>query len=406
MLFTKVIKYFYVAITLLALFSPTIFSFSDFLPGIIIMWIFFLIFKFPINKKNFNFPLLKNDINKSYFLLVTLFFFIFYPFYISFYTGTSIVSSLLSIGSGISNYYSYQNNFIENDLGELSLSKLPFILGHGFLKFSFLYLFFNYFLFQSKKSFLIILCLISMFFTFILVGLSRGTSFEIFEIFNIILFSFVMSKVQKNKLYIFNVSNFFILNSFVLILVIFFMNHIIERYGGNLDFTSWSNYNQNSIIASISPFFAIALFSLYGYFTFGLHFTSTIFYHLWINSFHGFLTIFFRDGIQLFGISISYREYANSFIDVGAQWTPDIISLFQNFGLLGSIIFVICLGYFSNYLLKRVYYSVSSVILLFFLYFYMISLPIGNFISVSSSNQICIILGILLLVFKKKVNGL
>jgi hypothetical protein len=123
---------------------------------------------------------------------------------------------------------------------------------------------------------------------------------------------------------------------------------------------------------------------------------------LWTNSFDGFLTIFFKDGIQLFGISISYREYANYFIEVGAQWTPDIISLFQNYGLFGSIIFVYFVGYFSNFLLKKISYSVSSVILLFFLYFYMISLPIGNFISVSSSNQICIILGIFLLVFKKK----
>jgi hypothetical protein len=402
MLFSKIIKYFYIAITLLALFSPTIFPFSDFLPGIFIMWIFFFIFNFPINKKHSNISLIKNDINKSYFLFLTLVFIIFYPFYIKFYTGTSIISSILSIGSGISNYYNYQNNFIENGLGEFSLNKLPFILGHGFLKFSFLYLYFNYFLFQNKKSFLILFCIIFMFFTFFLVGLSRGTSFEIFEIFNIVIFSFVIAKVQKNKLYIFNVSNFFKFNFFALILVIFFMNHIVERYGGNLDFTSFSNYNQNSLIGTISPFFSIVLYSLYGYFTFGLHFTSTIFYNLWTNSFDGFLTIFFKDGIQLFGISISYREYANYFIEVGAQWTPDIISLFQNYGLFGSIIFVYFVGYFSNFLLKKISYSVSSVILLFFLYFYMISLPIGNFISVSSSNQICIILGIFLLVFKKK----
>lgn len=386
---------------MLAFFSPTIFPFSDFLPGIIIMWIFYMIFNFSFNKKYFCFPIVENDINNKYYLLLTLLYFSFYPFYINFYTGTSITSALFSIGSGVSNYYIYQNNFAEKGLGELSINKIPFILGHGILKFSLLYLFFNYYLFQKKKSILILFCLFSMFFTYILVGLARGTSFEIFEIFNFILFCFVVSKMHKNKAFIFNTSNFLVLNFFVFLLVIFFMNHIIERYSGNLDFTSFSNFNENSFINSISPFLSILLFSLYGYFTFGLHFTSTIFYQLWSSSFEGFLTIFFRDGIQLFGFSISYREYANIFINVGAQWTPDIISLFQNVGLFGSILFILFLGFFSNYLLKKIHYSVYSIILLFFIYFYVISLPIGNFISVSSSNQICIFLSLSILLYKK-----
>ena len=402
MLFIKIIKYFYVSLTLLALFSPTYFSIYDFLPGLIIMWIFFYIFYFSFRKSQYNFSLIHSDIDKKYFIGLTLLFFGFYPLYIEYYTGTSMISSLLSIGSGVSNYYNYQNNFLEKGLGGFSLNKLPYILGHGILKFSFLYLFFSYFLFQKNRPFLTLICIILMFFVFFLVGLSRGTSFEIFEIFNFILFAFVISKMQKNKRLIFNVKSFLLFNFLVVISVIFFMNHIIERYGGNLDFTSLANYNQNSLISSISPFFSILLFSLYGYFSFGLHFTSTIFYNLWSDSIDGFFSIFFKDGIQLFGISVSYREYANNFIDVGAQWTPDIVSLFQNIGLLGGILFIFFLGLISRFLIKKINYSVTSVILLFYSYFYMISLPIGNFVSVSSSNQICIFLGFIFLVLNRK----
>ena len=402
MLFIKIIKYFYISLTILALLSPTFFSFYDFLPGIILMWIFFYIFIFSFNKNFFSNSLIQKEIDKKYFVLLTIFFFIFYPFYVNFYTGTSIISSLLSIGSGISNYYNYQNNFLEKGLGEFSFNKLPFILGHGILKFYLLYLFFNYYLFQAKSSILILCCLISMFFIFVLVGLSRGTSFEIFEIFNFLLFSFVIKRIQNNKSYIFDFKASLVVSLFAVILVIFFMNHIIERYNGNLDFSSLSTYNQNSLISTISPFFSVLLFSLYGYFTFGLHFTSTIFYNLWSTSIEGFLTIFFIDGIQLFGLGVSYRDYANNFIDVGAQWTPDIISLFQKIGLFGGVLFVFFLGLFSKFLLRKIYYSSSSIILLFFIYFYMISLPIGNFISVSSSNQICIFLGIVFLIINKK----
>ena len=124
MLYIKLIRNFYLALTILAFLLPIEFNFTEFLPGITIMWLSYFIYYFfqkkhKNDKKNIYITKTSNNINFT--VTITIFYFIFYPIYTKFYTGTSLYSSIFSIRTGISNYANYQQYFLDNELNSFSI---------------------------------------------------------------------------------------------------------------------------------------------------------------------------------------------------------------------------------------------------------------------------------------------
>ena len=407
MLYFRLIKYFYSALTILAFLMPMEYGVLDFLPGLIIMWTIFIFYYYISNtnsiSKQINFIENKNG-NTIGFIITTFLYLFFYPLYTKFYTGTSIYSSIFSIKSGISNYAIYQAYFLDNDLNSFSISKLPYILSHSFLKLAFIFHVFTYFIYSNKINFIKIICIIIMSIIYVFVGITRGTSFEIFEIFNLFLFVYVIYRQKNNKRELLSRKSFSYLSIFIFISVSYFIFNIKQRYGGELDFTNLPGYNKQSIISIFFPTLSIFLFSLYGYFTFGLHFTSILVYKLWLNSPTGFISMFVPYGINNFNFSESSREFVNLYIDVGAKWTPETDAVIEHYGILTLIFIIIVISLFTKKLIKKIQFEPNSLIFLFFIYLYMISLPIGNFLTVSSSNKICFLLAFIATLMNKKSN--
>jgi hypothetical protein len=405
MLYIRLIKNFYIGLTLLAILMPMEYGFLDYMPGIALMWLIYGIYNFTSGldkNKNKNKFIHHNDTSKKWILLTTISYLIFYPIYTKFYTGSSIYTSIFAFKNGISNYANYQAYFLENELNSFSISKLPYILGHSILKLLFIYQIFRYFIYQSKKSIVESLGISIMTIIYILVGITRGTSFELFEIFNLYLFVYIINRQKNNHTEIISLKSLFYISVLIFFGVTYFVFNIKQRYGGDLDFTMLSGYNKNSIVSIMTPSISILLFSLYGYFTFGLHYTSILVYNLWSSSIGGLLSMFVPDGISKFGFSESSREFVNNYIEVGAKWTPETVSVIEHYGILSLLIIISFIGFYTKYLIKKIYYDTSSLMTLFFIYLYMISLPIGNFLTVSSSNKICLVLTFILTLFNKK----
>ena len=152
MFYSKLIFYFYLILTVLAIVCPIKISFYDFLPGILLMWVFYFVFtsgsrfKGEIILKDFK-PYENFDKFNIPVIIIAILHLLFYPLYINFYTGSSVLNIVSSLKDGISTYALYQSNFENSNLGQLSLSKLPFILGHGILRFFFLISIFIFFFF-------------------------------------------------------------------------------------------------------------------------------------------------------------------------------------------------------------------------------------------------------------------
>ena len=413
MFHVRLIKYFYLGLTILVIICPIKIPVFQFVPGLILMWGLFFMFvlgtKFKFTFKN----VIRDSIivnNKSFlYFIVSIFYLLFYPFYIKFYTGSNVYDTVMGLTSGISNYALYQKNFQDSNLGLFSFSKLPFILGHGVLRFIFIILVFRAISFKVNTTFIEKLSISIMTFTIVIVGISRGTSFELFELFIIFLFAYISRRylIDKNeRIQIKTVFKVFILGT---VLIFYFFYNISIRMGDLFDFSSSSNFDKGAFIYSVSKPMALALYSLYDYFLFGLYFNSTLILNLWLASFSGFISVLIPNGIKVFGIDDNYRDFVGKIIDLGAKWNPDSSIYIDLNGIIFTLIFIFLIGRFSRTIFLKISSNLAALCLLFFVFYIFVSLPIGNFISNSSANIISIILSLIcyklnLLKFKSKVS--
>ena len=192
--FLTIIKYYYIFLTILVLVVPLNYGLIKFLPSLIIMWGSYIFFKKGVrarylkSKENriTNYNQSNDRFLKKIFILFTLFLIVFIPLYIKFYTGNTIQSALLSfaIGTGAdSNYSMYQQYFADNNLNTFSVDKLPYIILNGLSKVTFWFFCIYYFAYAKKVDKTIKLCFVIVYLLFFLSGISRGTSFENFELF-------------------------------------------------------------------------------------------------------------------------------------------------------------------------------------------------------------------------------
>ena len=405
MLHIRIIKYYYLGLTVLALITPVKISFIYFVPGILLMWLFYIAFTFLNNKQkveiNFVNPETTVKNNSLFGLILTMTFLLFYPFYIRYYTGTDIYSAIMNVLLGQSNYYSYQTYFHESKLNYFSIQKLPYILMNGILRFLYILYVFKTFVFLKKVFTINKICISLMTLIIFIVGLSRGTSFELFEIFLIFLFAYSARRVSLGNKNLFSKRILILLGIFALIITTFFVYNINKRMGINYNPVYSSDFNSQSFIYQTFPSLAIGLYLLHGYFLFGLYFSSTIIIHLWFGSLYSFFSIFLPKGISLFGIDTSYRNYAGKIIELGANWNPDSMVFIDSYGIFVSFLIICSIGIFSKILYKKILNNIFALVLIFFSFYLMISFPVGNFISTSSANIIAIILALVLYKFKK-----
>lgn len=400
MFYSKLIFYFYLFLTVLALICPVKTSFVDFLPGIILMWIFYFIFKLgtslKIPKKFNKFCVIENEgkINKSA-IIIALSHLLFYPIYIKFYTGSSVSDIINALNSGLSTYAMYQENFKSANLSQMSLTKLPLIIGHGVLKFFFILTVFKVVVFNKKVLKHEICCMIIMVIVILFVGISRGTSFELFEIVIVFLFAYAARRILQGYSKMFPIKVVLRISIFFIIVSSYFAYNINVRMGENFNFFDADGFDKSAIVYQISKPLALILYSLHDYFLFGLYFNSTILTKLWLTSIDGFFSFLIPNGFFIFGIDEDLRSYANKFIDVSSNWEPDSSVYIISFGVIITLIMVFLLGFFAKYLSSLVFNNLSALILLYYIFYFFISLPVGNFISVSSASQISILIGLL-----------
>ena len=346
--------------------------------------------------------------NKSFlYLIVSILYLIFYPFYIKYYTGSSAYESILSLSKGISNYGLYQQNFQDSNLGAFSFSKLPFILGHGVLRFIFIVLVFRAISFKENTTLIEKISISFMSITIVIVGISRGTSFELFELFLIFLFAFTSKKYLRDNKERLQIKTLFKIVVIAAVLIYYFFYNINIRMGDSFDYLDLPDFDKGAYIYIISKPIALVLYSLYGYFLFGLYFNSTAILNLWITSFSGFISVLIPNGIKKIGIDNNYREFVGKIIDLGAMWNPDSSVYIDSYGIIFTLIFIFLIGKFSNIIFRKISSNLAALCLLFFIFYIFVSMPIGNFISSSSANIISIILALIcykfnLLKFKPK----
>lgn len=416
MIHLRLIFIFYLFLTLFALISPISISIFKLAIALLLMWLIYWVYyksskqRVRVIKKNV--PFIKYDRYKSVSFFIFLFALFFIPIYVKFYTGSNIVKSVMLFLSGASQgnstYVNYQNYFKYRALYKFTVAKLPYIIGAGILKFLFWSILIRILAFKETIKWYETVILFSFFILYFAIGAARGTSFEIFELLTLLIFgSLLRIKRLNNKNWFSKRTTMLILTGIVLGFLLFLFTKSL-RYGGQELITNPTTdlkFNYDSIFAEYFPHIAIAIHNLTGYFIFGLFFTSVAISTIW-NTPLGFLSALVPFGLIVFGFGTSYETIiCNNIIDCGASWIPDVIQLIGTFGLIILLLFIRWLGKISQRLYNEaIYGNILSAIILYSIFFFFISLPIGNFIATSSSNQLAIIFAITIYLLPLKSN--
>lgn len=417
MMYLKYIKYYYIGLTLFALISPLTLAFTDFLPALFIMWSVFFVFWSTIffnKKKHFleGRPVLLKRYSQykvSVGIMVYAIFFV--PLYIKFYTGGDFINSVSSfltfkaMGSE-STYGSYQSYFEDANLQEFSIQKIPYIVGAGILKFLYWGLFIRTLAFKKVATKVEYFSVFIVTILYVFSGMARGTSFENFEIIMLSIFTVLArEKLINNRNWFSRKTQYFILIFVILGGGYFIFSKSLRGSGELLAVEKVTNemvYDPDAFLSVYMQKLSLVLHGFNGYFLFGIYYSSVTFGTI-CSSFTGLLSILIPKGVYLLGISESYNSIiCSNVIDCGAAWIPDITKLMDNLGIILFVCLIVLLAKLSLKFYRRMLSgSVIATVLLYVIVLFFFSLPVGNFVTASSSVIIAIFLS--LVVYKQKI---
>ena len=276
--------------------------------------------------------------------------------YVDFYTGLDPLTIVSNIIDGKSNYSHYQKYFKENIAEFSSLDKLPYILVGVYLK---VVVFASFVYFRRGIIGSILFALIL--FIYLFGGLARGTNFETFELLLMFFFHyFWIGRTAINY-------KFLIWAVVLLLLCLFaFMYFVEER--GNLGACITVELCTNAPDTVINRI----LLLLNGYFGFGFYYVGVFLLNADI------FTLVFGS------LSPSWLVFCGPVIDCGVSWTPLFADLVSLIGLPVTFLFIcIALYVFFKFRFSR---SLHAQMFCFWCFLFLISLPVGKFVYISSAN--------------------
>lgn len=408
--YLQFIRYFYLFLTALVFIVPLKYAVLKFTPALMLMWLSYYVFKRGVNSRSrdsviADYITIEDKLKNKILFLFVLFMLVFIPAYINFYTGGNPLILLMNFGQmtgANSNYAAYQLYAEEQNIATFSLSKLPYIILNGMATFFFLYFCLYIISYKIKRTFSQVVFLFILFFLYFLKGVSRGTSFENFELLIVFLFCILAGRKIKNNKNFFSKKQLITITFIVFVGMIYFTFSLSMRSDSGLAMngpTSSLLYDPSSWIMSIAPGIGRMALGLSGYFVFPIYFTSEVFWHIWSSTLEGFVAAiipfsaneFYHD-TRSYGITLE-KIYG---VDRGACWIPDIINIVYIIGIPLFLYIVYLMGIYTNKCYKKGINEgdLSSMMLLYFITYEMISFPVGNFIMTASNNQIAVLLTI------------
>lgn len=381
-------------------------------PAILMMWIYFSSFSFGylLTKSSRNLERLTKSSeanNRSSFfersdlllIILSLVSLLFSVIAARYYTGQTPIVVFTNLVKGTSVYYEYQRHSIEAKIAIFSLSKLPYVLMLFYVKFMLFYGYLKLFLGKKKRNMLEKFFLIIVTISHVYFGIARGTNFEMFELFILTVFV-VLTKFHGYSIKRSRVKQVIFIAVFGFILINVYSWNITSRgviFGYRISSEVW--YNPEGAVSILFPALAAISTALFNYFGFGFFYVSKFVSDVWFLTPGIFLAGLVPKGFELSGMG-SVAAIMKRTIDVGARWHPDASKFINDFGFLGLVSFCFLLGFIAARLVNN-YSKIDSVrdLLLFLVFLQMVSLPIGNFVIVSSANKLILVFGILWLIW-------
>ena len=389
--FSEAIGFWYLFLFILALCSTVNVAFSSSAPGLVLVAAAYLSFGMGFFARATAPPKIAQAYRENRYLSMALLIPLSYAlaiYSINFYTGKGVTDVLVGALAGDSLYNSYQSYFADEDLANFTLSKVPAIASGAALKFILLYSFITILVLRSAVGKKGVIQLLAVSLAYLYFAFGRGTSFELFEllvvgVFALILRSESLSAKASPR------AKWFVLVVGALFVFLYSYN-VSARYGFDAaDECAAARFclNRQSLIYSISPSIGELIFRLSAYFLFGVVHLTTL-----IETIFGSPALLITTMVPGAGLITASAEanICESVLDCGAMWVPDISRLLTSVGFLGlaAVVFLVGrLGLAALDVCRRAQ-SLSSHMVLYFVFLFALSLPVGNFVTASSPNLI------------------
>lgn len=320
-----------------------------------------------------------------------------------FYTSRGFVSVISGLFNGAKAYSIYQHYVISANIGRLTLNKIPYIL---MLVYSTVILFWSVpgLLLSGKKMKPVqMIYLGSVILSYFYFGLARGTNFEMYIIFVLIVYCLLnkssgtgMDPKMRRRAFA------AILVMGTVIVLIF--RAVIAARGNvfNYQICTEITYNPDRLFSQTFPVLSNIGLSVFRYFGFGIFTIGMSIDKLVLEPAGGLLAFIVPQGFSMI-FNENLLALTRQTVDIGVGWVPDYFSFINTLGLPLTLALFFLLGV----LVGRLEYSDRSKLLKDLIgavvFLEMLSIPVGNFISTSTPNELTILL-ILLWYLKGRAN--
>lgn len=320
-----------------------------------------------------------------------------------YYTGTGLFEALSQLIKGTNNYSLYQSYFSENNLNEFGIKKLPAIFAAAFLKGVFLYSISILVIYKdnSKPKYFLFLSIVPL----VLFAISRGTFFEIFEIaFCVLYFYKISNKKILNPLKAKSIKKNIYLLSVGASLAAAFSYNASRRYEDVSALINSECLLEEMCFTPYTSFVSIEhiVYLLSGYFAAGMYFVTEYVNLLLegkvLSSMLPFATTKLFSSTEIGLVD----DLCENYMYCSVSWQPELFSWFSFFGFIFALLIFSLFFYIIFKIEKKLLDNLNlySLPLLYLLLIYILSIPVGRFYTVSSSNILCTIFFLIFWFFK------
>ena len=305
-----------------------------------------------------------------------------------FYTGKGFMAVIRNLLGGSSAYNDYQQFIQNNNITQLTLSKIPYVLMLAYLTIIMTWSVTGLVLGEERIRFPRIVYIVCVVGAYAYFGAARGTNFETYIIF--IIFAYCM--IQKVRSILIPKNFKYLLIAFLagVALIIIYRIRIMNR---GIEFINYIcpeiHYNPDSILGQVFPTLVNIGVSLFSYLGYGIYCIGVTVKELCLGAPLNNLAMWIPSGGQLLA-GESFGAMLVKTVDLEARWIPDFVYLLDGLGIVFYLVLFFILGRFTqkieNSNLPRQLIHVFEVLV----FIEMLSIPVGNFLMSSSSNKIMV----------------
>ena len=318
-----------------------------------------------------------------------------------FYTGRNFVRVITGMFNG-ENAYSIYQSYAKIVNRSFSMTKVPYILMLTFLTVMLIWSATGIIIPTKKKRLIQIIHVFSVFVAYMYFGVARGTNFETYIAFVTITYC-ILNRVKPNQK---NHSNKPIVMVAALgASMIGAFRIVVEARGYKFvnNLCAEIHYLPDRFISKTFPAFTNILTSVFRYLGWGTFTIGVFKYDIVLGSFKGILASLIPLGFRLF-FNNNLPDIMRETVSVGVGWVPDYMTFIDYFGIILFFAIVFSLGRLGAWL----HYADNMPSLLgdvagLLIFIEMLSIPVGNFLFVSTPNMLTVF-AVLIWYFYEKLN--